>query len=356
MAVWEDNFMGKVRREDWLAIGSQTPTRPNDPIDALVGDDRSDNLVAKWEQIAAEYQIPVMAEFHAFDSEAKTTFRVPIDTQSIEKGLIKVKINQSERLRALDRSGVQGDQALYNSVMDDGIRLADQVITRTKIAKNEMLATGKVTIKENNLDLTVDYHVPANHLNLELDFSDDADTDIPSQIEAIVEQASDEGITLNGIITSRKNVTKLRKNAEIQKLINGSASEGALVGRSALEAFLEEEYGIGKIITTDLTYGVADGIDKNGRPKVKQKRYFPDNKASFISANAGGKLGIGLWGNPPEVDLNDLLKVQRSGRSPYVYITQWAENDPAVLWTKASGLFMPVLYNPWSLFVATVKS
>ena len=35
---------------------------------------------------------------------------------------------------------------------------------------------------------------------------------------------------------------------------------------------------------------------------------------------------------------------------------QWMETDPAVLWTKASGLFIPVLYNPNSLFIATVKS
>jgi hypothetical protein len=31
------------------------------------------------------------------------------------------------------------------------------------------------------------------------------------------------------------------------------------------------------------------------------------------------------------------------------------EKDPAVLWTKASTLFMPVLYNPNSIFPATVK-
>ena len=34
-------------------------------------------------------------------------------------------------------------------------------------------------------------------------------------------------------------------------------------------------------------------------------------------------------------------------------ITQWAEKDPAVLWTKASALFMPVLFNPGSLWIAT---
>ena len=29
------------------------------------------------------------------------------------------------------------------------------------------------------------------------------------------------------------------------------------------------------------------------------------------------------------------------------------EKDPAVLWTKASGLFMPVIYNPTTLHIAT---
>ena len=65
-------------------------------------------------------------------------------------------------------------------------------------------------------------------------------------------------------------------------------------------------------------------------------------------------MGIGLWGNPPEVDAGRFMEVSTSGQSPYVYISQWMEKDPAVLWTKASSLFMPVLYNPNSLFPATV--
>lgn len=50
-------------------------------------------------------------------------------------------------MRALLRSGVQND-AMYDYVIRDGIMLADQVVTRTKVAKNEVLATGKMTIKE----------------------------------------------------------------------------------------------------------------------------------------------------------------------------------------------------------------
>jgi hypothetical protein len=72
--------------------------------------------------------------------------------------------------------------------------------------------------------------------------------------------------------------------------------------------------------------------------------------------NPSGRLGVGLWGNPPEVDLaefGDKVNAE-TAVSPYVYVTQYKTDDPAVIWTKASGLFIPVLYNPDSLYVASV--
>ena len=350
--AWENNILGFIPRTDWLDVPFQI-TRPGDPVDVLFGDQKTDNLVAEWESIATEYQIPVMAQFHGFDTESQTTFRVPIDTHNIEKGLIKVKINQSERMRALLRSGVQGDEALYDYVVNDGARLAEQVITRTKVAKNELLATGQVTIKENNLDLTVDYGVPAANKALTLDFGAGADTDIPAQIEKIVSDAADKGAIISGMVTSRQIVSKLRNNAAIQIAINGTAGAGALVSRGALENYLSEEFGINQIITNDLTYGASAVIGANGRPTVTTARYYPKDKVTFFAGNQGGRLGVGLWGDSPEADVAQLLDVSQSGVSPFVYITQWSEQDPAVLWTKASALFMPVLYNPDSLYIAT---
>ncbi len=128
---FENNILGLVPQRDWLDVGFNV-NRPNDPIDGLFGDERTDNLIAYWESIAAEYQIPVMAKFHAFDTEAEQTFRIPIDNHSIEKGLIKVKINQTERMDALIGSGVQ-DSQLYDYVIRDGVRLAEQVFTRSKV-------------------------------------------------------------------------------------------------------------------------------------------------------------------------------------------------------------------------------
>lgn len=348
---WERNIFGMIPQTDWLDVGFNV-TRPNDPIDSLFGDLKTDNLVAEWESIAAEYQIPVMAQFHAFDTESRKTFRIPIDTHNIEKGLIKVKINQSERMRALTRSGVQND-AMFDYVINDGIRLADQVFTRSKVAKNELMATGKVTIKENDLNLTVDYGVPAANTAYTLDFSASASQDISAQIQDIIDDATDKGVTINGMLTSRKNITKLRKDPSLQVLIGGATAQGQLIRRADLEAYLETEFGISTIITNDLTYGKSATIGSNGRPNITTARYFPDNKVTFFATNPGGKLGTGLWGNPPEVD-DFQIKVGSSGVSPYVFVSQWFEQDPHVLWTKASALFMPVLFNPDSLFIAGV--
>ena len=351
MGKWENGIYGFIPEAEWLNT-EFNPTRQNDPIDGLLGDLKTDNLMAQWQTIAAEYQIPMMAKFHGFDTESQTTFRTPVDTHNIEKGLIKVKMNQSERLRALTRAGVRED-ALYDYVLNDGIRLADQVITRSKVAKNELLATGKITIKENNLDLTVDYGVPAAQTSLEIDFG--AGQDVPAQIQAIVDRALANGVTLTGIVTSRAILSKMRSNTSVQKAINGNIGVGAQVRMSALTAWLEEEYGIVNVITNDLTYGADATIDGNGLPQITNARYFPANKITFFAPAPSGRLGIGLWGDPPEVDLSNLISGNTNEVSPYVYVSQYAEKDPAVLWTKASALFMPVLYNPSSLYIATTK-
>ena len=346
MPRFEDNIMGLIPQEDWLQIGFNV-TRQNDPIDGLFSDEKTDNIVAKWNSIASEYQIPIMAQFHGWDTESKTTIRIPVDTQSIEKGLIKVKINQSERMRTLLRSGVQNDQ-MYEYVINDGVRLAEQVFTRSKVAKNELMSTGKITIKENDLDLTVDYGVPSAQLAYTIDVAGD----ISEQLQKIEDDANDIGVTINGMLTSKKTLTKFRQNNYLQKSIRGTNASGALLRMSELQAYLTEEFDITSIITNDLTYGVDGKIGADGRPQITTARYYPQDKITFFASNPGGRLGVGLWGDPPEID--DFALRLSTGGVPFVLVSQWMEKDPHVLWTKASALFMPLLYNPNSIFVANV--
>lgn len=350
--MWKNNIFGLVPNDEWLNVGFNV-TRQNDPIDGLFGDEKTNNISARWQSISSEYQIPRMAQFHAFDVESKTTFRPPVDNHYIEKGLIKVKINQSERMRMLTRSGVQSSE-MYDYILRDGVNLAEQVFTRTKVAKNEVLATGKMTIRENNLNLTVDYGVPAAQTGFVLDLAPTAD--IGYQIENIVQSARDAGVLLNGMVTSSEVVKAIRANAGLQRNIYGNVGIGSLIRSTDLRNYFAEEYGITSIIVNDTTYAVDDGIDENGRPKIKQYRYFPVDKVSFFSSNPGGKIGTGLWGDPPSIDSLKYGHTQEGngGISPYVFVDQYAEDDPVVIWTRASGLFIPVLYNPNSLFIATV--
>lgn len=352
MPRFEDNILGFIPKKDWLDVGTLV-ARPNDPVDQLIDDQKTDNLVAEWESLAAEYQIPMMAQFHGFDTEAQTTIRMPIDSHNIEKGLIKVKINQSERLRALIGRGVQNESQLYDYVIRDGVRLADQVVTRSKVAKNEMLATGKITIKENNLNMTVDYGVPSANTSLTIDTS--ASADIPAQIQTIIDAAKAKGKIITGMYTSGAILTKMRNNTAMQKLINGNYGTGALIRNQALREFLGDEFGLNTIITNDLTYALPARIGSNGRPQITAKRYFPKDKITFFVTNPAGRLARGLWGDPPELDVARFGNMDVSGatNSPYVTISQWTEKDPAVLWTKASALFMPVLFDPESLYIAT---
>jgi hypothetical protein len=351
--MFEENIFGLVKPEDLLEIGYDV-TRPNDPVDQLIGDIKTDNLLAYWESMAAEYQIPVMAQFHAFDTEAQKTLRVPIDLHNIEKGLIKVKIDQSERLRALIGRGVTGESELRRKVLNDAYNLAEEVFTRSKVAKKEMLYSGKVTIKENNLDLTVEYGVPAANLAKTLDFGAGASAPLDEQLLALTEEASGKGVPITGMYTSNAIISKLRKDPSIQKAVNGAMMVGQLVRRADLAAYLEDEFGIRRILTDDGHYSLPLTMGTNGRPVVHEKRYYPEDKCTFFHAD--NKLGDGLWGDPPEVSAAKFMEVSTSEASPYVYVSQYAENDPAVTWTKASALFMPVLYNPNALYVATATA
>ena len=353
MPRFEENVFGLIKKQDWLQVGFDV-TRPNDPIDQLFGDTKTDNLIAYWESIASEYNLPVMAQFHAFDTETQKTLRIPVDVHNIEKGLIKVKIDQSERLRALIGRGVVDEDQLYNRVLNDGYNLAEEVFTRSKVAKNELIATGKVTIKENGLDLTVDYGVPTGNLSKTIDFGAGAADPVDEQLLALTDEATANGSPITGIYTSRENINKLRKDASIQKAINGALMVGQLVRQSDLEAYLSEEFGISRVLVNDLHYSLPLTMGANGRPVTTSKRYFPADKISFFAAD--DKLGDGLWGDPPEVSAAKFMEVAGSEVSPYVFISQYAENDPAVTWTKASALFMPVIYNPNGLYVAKVTA
>ncbi len=311
--------------------------------DRLFPDMKTENMAAEYLRLASGAAIPVMATVHALDTEAEIGSRPVFDKAHVEKLLIKRKINQTERVRLLTESGVYKDDAIVRYVFDDMRMMADAVKTRTEVAKMEVLSTGKMTIKENNLDLTIDYGVPTDNVGYTLDLG--ANADIIGQIQAIVDTAADNGDTITEMVTSKKAIRKLAANKGIQTLIFGAVGQGTYVSNDRLNALFNSLFGITSVTTNDLRYKVqrASGAEE-------MRRFFPDNKISFLS-NAGGGFGTGLWGVTPEEA--DYGQYSEKSANQYITITQWATPDPVAVWTKASGMFIPVLPNPNGLYVAT---
>lgn len=349
---WANGIFGMLPEEEWLSIPFQPIVIPNDPIDRLFRSEKTDNIAVRWNTITAEQQLPAMAKAHAFDTEADITARPVIDSHYVEKALIKAKINQSESLRAKIESGVRADQSIRNYILGDAANLVRQVDTRIRVAKNTVLATGKMTFPEiSGGTLDFDFIGDA-HRDFTINLAKTAD--IPSTIRKMVDDAADRGIIINGMLCARSALSKMKQNEAIQIAVNGVNAKGVLVTDAQLRAYLSSEFGITDVQTQDGRYNANNTeLGNRGELKVVNARYYPEDKISFFATQSNGYLGAGLYGNPPSV--TDPLITTSTGNRPYVTVSQWTENDPAVLWTKAEAIFIPVLFAPDSLFIATVS-
>nr|DAV20371.1 MAG TPA: major capsid protein [Caudoviricetes sp.] len=322
-------------------------TRPAYIGDRIFPDQKTESLKAEYLRLADGATIPTMATVHAFDTEAEIGTRPALEKTEVEKLLIKRKINQTERMRQLTENGVYADDAVVRYVFDDMRLMAESVKARTEVAKMEVLATGKMTIKENNLDMTVDYGVPTANTGFKVDFG--ADADIIGQIQAIADKAASSGHALSEMVLGTKILRKLATNKGIQTLVYGTVGAGTYVTAEKLRSLFTDLFGFGQITTNDLRYKVqaANGAEKS-------QRFFPEDKVAFLSNGTAASFGVGLWGVTPEEA--EYGQYNEKSASQFVTITQWATPDPVAVWTKASGLFIPVLPDPNALFIAADTS
>jgi hypothetical protein len=342
------DILNLISDEDRLSFSQGLSiARPAYLGDRIFPDQKTENMAAEYLRISGTATLPVMATVHALDTEAEIGSRPVFDKTRVEKLLIKRKINQSERVRLLSETGVYSDDAIVRYVFDDMRLMADAVKARTEVAKMEVLSTGKMTIDENHLKMNIDYGVPSENTAYELDLS--ADADIIGQLRVITDKAADDGEAITEMICSNKIVRKLAANKGIQTLIFGAIGQGTFVPTDRIQTLFGQLFGFSTITTNDLRYKVqkASGVEE-------VKRFFPEDKITFISNGTAGSFGAGLWGVTPEEA--EYGQYNEKSADQYITITQWATPDPVAVWTKASGLFIPVLPNINGLFIATDKT
>lgn len=326
------NVLETITEEERLNFSQSFDVKRPGILGTIFPDTKTQYLKAEYYRLMAGQRLPEVAFVHALDTEAEIGSRPGFEKVLTEKLFIKRKINQSERLQQAIENGVPDDNNLKKFVFDDAANLFEGVVARANVMKGQFLSTGIVKIKENHVDMSIDYGVTSDAKVTLTDWSK-PDADIMGDISKMVDIAEDNGYVVNKALTSLKMINYMRNNTAMQTAVLGDANK-RLLTKQELTNLLIQEYGF-TIDRCDekYRYRKADGTLKTGR-------YFKEDVFTLYEANANGSFGSGLWGVTPE-ELEYRQFIQEENRS-FVTLSMWATPDPVAVWTKASGMFVPV--------------
>ena len=215
----------------------------------------------------------------------------------------------------------------------------------------EALSTGKMTINENNVSMEVDFGVPSDQ-KVATKWAV-ADADIIGDIDKWVTIANGKGQTPTVAITSKKVFSLIQRNAAVQKAIFGINGAGILPSLAQVNNLLAQQFNGLTLNIDEERYGVIDTAADS--MKVTQGRFFPEDKFVMCSVGYDGSVGTGLWGVTPE-ELEQGGAFDEKRQEQYVTCVRWDTQDPVATWTKASGLFIPVLLNVYGHIIATIDT
>ena len=299
---------------------------------------KSNNLKLAYRQLVENGDLPVMAQVHALDTEARIGDRTNFKELELHKLLIKEKLNQGERIAYLlnELNGKEDD--IVRFVYNDAANLLSRVITRTEVANMELLSTGRMTIKENGVNLVIDYGFSDDN-RIALNGWSNPDHDILGDLEKIVKKAKAQGWKVVRAITSGTIINYLVANKAIRAFWDGKVVP---VTEKGILEFIDLHYGIEFVANDDVYKLSANGTEV--------KRFFDENAICFLGTRS--EIGSGLFGvTPEELKLTETKKQEKM----LCTLTMWESEDPATTWTKASGLYLPVIKDINKMIVAKVK-
>ncbi len=306
--------------------------------DKLFPSQKTDNIKATMRSLMSGASVPVMAQVHALDTEARIGDRPSIQEVEFEKLLIKEKINQTERLSYYKHDNAS-NSALKRYILDDAANMVSRVLTRAEVMKMEYLYSGKVTVDENNVRTTVDYKVPEKN-RIPLSNWSSADADILGDIAKVQKAAKSKGYKVVRAITTSTVIGYMLNNKAIQAYWT---NVNVPITESNMLAWINDNYKI--------QFVANDDVYKTKISATSVYPFFKENTISFITTM--GTVGTGLFGVTPE-EL-ELTNGQTSERMKCA-VTMWKSPDPVAVWTKATALYLPVPTDPNGLFIGTITA
>lgn len=333
------DYLGMLKGEQWIEISEGfdylRATRDFTGL-KLFPMFRTDNMKLAVASLVEGADVPVMAVVHALDAEAQIADRPDFKELQYELLLVKRKINQGEALRKKIRDlGMSSEErAVIEAVYNDAANLIAQVLTRFEVMADEALCTGRLTIDENDVDVTVDYNLPDEHRLVVSSWSS-SDHDILGDLVKIQKVAKNKIVRA---LVSDKVIGYITNNAKL----NSIASDAG----EYLTAAFARNYIANKI---GIEFVEVGGTYKLNHQSTTEYNFFNEDVIVFLTTD--GTLGYTYVTTTPEEDLG--IAARTNG---FVTVSQKVEWDPAALWTKASAVGFPAFRDIKQLYICTVNA
>lgn len=295
--------------------------------DVLFPNAQYDSVQFAWERVASKDALPLMAPVSALDAEAPISARPDSKRVTAEALFIKHKLNLTETQAKLKNHGA-GKESIKSAIFDDITNLYRGVAAREEAMKMELLADGHITIKENDIDMVVDYEYPTANVFI-TDLSN-PNTDVFELFEKVKAQIEANGKKLSYVLCSSRTLSLLKKNVGLKEAWRNS-SIVITPTDSAFRSFLEATFEV-DFVAYDKNYRV---LKKDGTKELH--RFYPEDRMTFVCGEAGASLGVGAIAPTPEDEMLD-----NAYKLNDTTVTLWNENDPAAQWTKVSSSFLPI--------------
>lgn len=197
---------------------------------------------------------------------------------------------------------------------------------------DEAICTGRITINENNVTTSVDYHLPEKH-RIAVSSWSNANSDILGDLVKIQNASKNKIVRA---LTSNKVMGYILNNSKMASI---ASERGEFLTADFATSYIKSRLGIEFI--------VCDGTYKKSAKDTTEYNFFKDDVIAFLTTD--GTLGNTFVTSAPEEDYGIAQRTQG-----LVAVTQWTTNDPAGVWSKASAIGFPAFRNIKQLYICTV--
>ena len=299
--------------------------------------------------IKGAYNLPTAAQFYAFDTPTKLGQREGYERGSQSLGLIKHKMKLDER-EIMNLSHPRSDaeaQYIIRNIYNDVEKVRQRIETRIELLRWEALTTGEINIKEENgFSTKVDFNMPKDHKG---EFTWNEDADFLEDLFTVQEKIrTDTGFEITHILTSRKWLYKMTRNAALHLAVNGEGSKSKWITPTEMNAALAS-FGLPTFSINETQYATEKVV--KGKLVRTNERYLPEDM--FIALPEGA-LGETLRGSTPERESN-LINNIATVDSGEITLTHYSEVDPVAEYVKGSATAMVTFPYADQVYVGTLK-